>query len=109
MKLTYFFNSDGDAPFEEWFLGLDPIAASKVTTALVRLELGHTSSLKGIGGGVSEYRIDWGPGYRIYFGRDGDELIILLCGGTKRRQSADISRAQVLWAEYKRIKSNRRQ
>jgi len=57
-----------------------------------------------VGAGVLEYRIDFGPGYRIYFGRDGESIVILLGGGTKKRQSNDIQTAQILWKEYKRRK-----
>jgi len=69
---------------------------------LARLEQGNLSNAKGVGEGVLEYRIDWGPGYRVYFGRDGDTLVILLTGGTKRRQQRDIDAAKVLWTDYKR-------
>ncbi|KFL45909.1 hypothetical protein IL54_1321 [Sphingobium sp. ba1] len=72
-----------------------------MATAIVRLELGNLSNVKWIGGGLGEYRIDWGPGYRLYLGQDGDELIILFVGGTKKRQQADINRASVLLTEYK--------
>ena len=63
-------------------------------------ELGNTSRVKWIGT-IGEYRIDWGPGYRIYLAKDGEALIILLGGGTKQRQQADIDRAKALSAEYK--------
>ena len=68
------------------------------------MESGNTSNVKSVGGGVSECRIDTGPGYRIYFGSDGDTLIILLGGGTKDRQQRDIAAARELWQEYKRRK-----
>ena len=77
-------------------------AAAKVSVALVRLGQGNTSNAKSVGEGVLEYRIDWGPGYRVYFGRDGETLVILLTGGTKQRQQRDIERAKELWADYKR-------
>ena len=70
--------------------------------ALARLEQGNLSNVKPVGEGVLEYRIDWGPGYRVYFGRDGDVLVILLTGGTKKRQQRDIDTAQNLWSDYKR-------
>jgi putative addiction module killer protein len=73
-----------------------------VAVALARLEQGNLSNAKGVGEGVPEYRIDWGPGYRIYFGRDGDTLVILLTGGTKKRQQRDIDTAKALWADYRR-------
>lgn len=68
------------------------------------MERGNLSNVKGVGAGVHEYRLDFGPGYRVYFGRDGDTLIILLGGGTKKRQSNDIETAQDLWRTYKRRK-----
>ena len=67
-------------------------------------EMGNLSNAKGVGGGVLEYSIDFGPGYRIYFGRDGDALIMLLGGGTKARQQRDIEAAMALWREYRRSK-----
>ncbi len=73
-----------------------------MTIAVERLRLGNFSNVKGGGAGVQEFRIDWGPGYRLYFGRDSDKLVILLVDGTKRRQDRDVERAQELWAEYKR-------
>ena len=65
-----------------------------VATAVHRMEQGNFSNVKGVGAGVYEYRIDFGPGYRIYFGKDGDRLVILLAGGTKKRQDADITAAK---------------
>jgi putative addiction module killer protein len=75
-----------------------------VAIALVRMEQGNLSNAKGVGAGVTEYRINFGPGYRVYFGKDGDTLIILLGGGSKKRQRNDIEEAKVLWREYKRRK-----
>lgn len=66
----------------------------------MRLELGNLSRVKWIGG-IGEYRIDWGPGYRVYFAKDDDRLLILLGGGTKQRQQTDIERAKAMWTEYK--------
>ena len=70
-----------------------------------RLELGNFSNVKGVGAGVFEYRIDFGPGYRVYFGKDGDVLVILLGGGTKKRQDRDIATAQMRWKDYQKRKS----
>ena len=75
-----------------------------VTTALYRLGLGNFSNVKGVGRGVFECRVDFGPGYRIYFGKDGEQIVILLCGGSKLRQKNDIELAQKLWLDYKRRK-----
>ena len=69
------------------------------------MSLGNFSNAKGVGEGVLEYRIDYGPGYRAYFGKDGDRLVILVAGGTKKRQQADIKTAQARWAEYKKRKA----
>lgn len=79
-------------------------AAAKVTTAIIRMEQGNVSNVKGVGAGVFECRVDFGPGYRIYFGKDGDQIIILVAGGTKKRQQGDIHVAIVRWQDYKRRK-----
>ncbi len=93
--------------FEKWFNCLDARASAKVTTALYRLEQGNFSNVKPVGKGVLECKIDFGPGYRIYFGQDGDTLIILLGGGSKKTQSNDIRKAQLLWAQYKSDKERK--
>jgi putative addiction module killer protein len=80
------------------------MAAARITTAIRRLELGHVSNVKGVRAGVFEYRIDAGPGYRIYFGRDGAALV-LLSGGTKQRQDRDIAAARERWSDYKTRKA----
>jgi putative addiction module killer protein len=82
------------------FESFDKDAPSKPGTK--QLGQGNTSNAKSVGEGVLEYRIDWGPGYRVYFGRDGETLVILLTGGTKQRQQRDIEKAKELWADYKR-------
>ena len=102
LELRYYFSDDGKSPFEEWFSGLDATAAAKVSAALVRLEQGNLANVKTVGEGVLERRIDRGPGHRVYFGRDGDALVILLTGGTKRRQQRDIAAAKAAWADYQR-------
>jgi putative addiction module killer protein len=100
-ELKEYLDAKGRSPFKAWFDRLDTQAAAKVTVAVVRLQQGNVSNTKSVGGGVLEYRIDFGPGYRIYFGRDGDEIIILLGGGTKKRQQTDIERAKEHWQDYK--------
>jgi putative addiction module killer protein len=97
----------GKRPFTSWFDRLDPQAAAKVTVALTRIGLGNLSNAESLDGALFEYRIDFGPAYRIYFGRDGDEIIILLGGGTKKRQQQDIGTAQMRWADYKRRRKER--
>ena len=92
---------DGVSPFARWFTALNAQAALKVRTAIARMEAGNFSSAKSVGAGVSECRIDFGPGYRVYFGKDGHRLVILLGGGTKKRQQNDIDAARGCWANYK--------
>jgi len=100
-KVIEYLDGHGTSPFAKWFQKLDAVAAAKVATALYRMEQGNVSSLKPVGQGVAEYRIDFGPGYRIYLGQDGDTVVILLGGGTKKGQSADIRQAQQRWQDYK--------
>ena len=100
-KVVEYLGQDGSAPFSDWFMRLDPYVAARVTTALYRLEQGNLSHVKPVGQGVTEYRIDFGSGYRVYFGQDGSVLIILLGGGSKKGQSADIRLAQQRWRDYK--------
>jgi len=104
VEIREYLDRAGNSPFGVWFENLDAQAAAKVATALIRIENGNLSDVKSIGGGVVECRIHWGAGYRIYFGRDGNELIILLAGGTKRRQQRDIEDARMRWANYKQRK-----
>jgi putative addiction module killer protein len=102
LELRYYLTPDGRSPFENWFSSLDPAAAAKVTVAVARLEQGNLSNVKGVRRGVLEYRINFGPGYRVYFGLDGEVLVILLTGGTKKRQQRDIAAAIEMWADYRR-------
>ncbi len=95
---------DGVSVFGKWFSGLDAQSAAKAATALYRLEQGNLSNVKSVGQGVSEYKIDFGPGFRIYFGREGNTLVVLLGGGSKKTQSRDIRNAQTMWARYKKEK-----
>ncbi|MCY4128472.1 MAG: type II toxin-antitoxin system RelE/ParE family toxin [Gammaproteobacteria bacterium] len=94
MEILKFVDTRDESPFARRFDRLDEHAAAKVATALLRLEQGNQTNVKGAGGGVLEYRIDFGPGYRIYFGRDGDERIVLVGGGTKTRQQLDIEKSR---------------
>jgi putative addiction module killer protein len=104
IRIREFQDASGKSPFASWFDKLNPRAGAKVTVALTRLEQGNTSNVKSVGSGVHELRIDHGPGYRIYFGRQAKELIILLCGGTKARQQKDIETAKLRWSEFKKRK-----
>jgi putative addiction module killer protein len=104
IDIREYLGRDGRNLFGAWFDRLNAEAARWVTTAIYRLGLGNFSTVKGVGGGVYEYRIDFGPGYRIYFGKDGERIVILLCGGTKRRQQDDIALAGECWQDYKLLK-----
>jgi putative addiction module killer protein len=107
-EIRYYVAPNGLQPFAVWFADLEPVARAKVARAIVRLEQGNFSNVKSVGGGVLEYRIDFGPGYRVYFGRDGETLVILLTGGTKKRQQRDIDAAHAYWQDYKQSKRGRR-
>ena len=104
IEIRAYIDYEGGSPYAKWFNRLNAPAAAKVVTALVRMEQGNMSNTKSVGSGVFECRIDFGPGYRVYFGKDGDTLIILLGGGTKKRQQKDIQKARTIWKEYKRRK-----
>lgn len=99
---------NGISIFKKWFISLDAKTAAKVTTALYRLEQGNVSNVKSVGKGVSEYRIDLSTGHRIYFGREGNTLIILLGGSVKKTQDRDIRNAKLLWAQYKKDKEKKK-
>ena len=95
---------DGSISYKEWFDSLDAQAAAKVAIGKIRMELGNTWNVKWFSG-IGEYVIDWGPGYRIYLAKDGESLIVLFGGGTKKWQQADIERALALHIEYKARKA----
>ncbi|MCY4047499.1 MAG: type II toxin-antitoxin system RelE/ParE family toxin [Candidatus Dadabacteria bacterium] len=92
---------DGKSPFSDWLSKIDDNAARKVQRGISNMRQGNFSNAESVGQGVSEYKIHFGPGYRIYFGMDGENLVILLGGGTKKRQGRDIEMAKGLWREYK--------
>jgi putative addiction module killer protein len=98
----------GRSPFGQWFEKLEAVAAARITVALTRLASENYSNVKSVGAGVSECKLDFGPGYRVYFGKDGQKLIILLCGGDKKTQERDIAKARKYWQEYKERKKSGR-
>ena len=104
IELREYVDARGRSPYRDWLVRLDAAARARVIAAVLRMEGGNFSGAKAAGSGVSELRLEFGPGYRVYFGKDGDRLVILLAGGTKRRQQSDIEAAYGLWAEYKRRK-----
>lgn len=106
IEIREYINAAGHSAFARWFEALSAKAAAKVTAYLARIGNGNFSRVEGVGGGVFECRIDFGPGYRVYFGKDGERLVILLGGGEKKRQQRDIQEAHALWQEYKRRKKH---
>jgi putative addiction module killer protein len=104
IEVRHYLDPNGQSPFADWLIGLDDVASARVITALYRLELGNFSNVKGGGAGVFEIRCNFGPGYRIYFARDGETVVILLGGGTKKRQGRNIQCAIDCWAEYRKRK-----
>lgn len=105
MELKHYLTADGHDPFQAWLDATkkrDRQAAMRVLTRLNRLAIGNTGDNKAVGDGVMELRIDYGPGYRVYYARVGQRLIMLLIGGTKKRQQTDIEQAKAFLADYKR-------
>jgi putative addiction module killer protein len=109
VELRGYIDEDGNKLFAIGLDTLDATAAAKVTIALARMEQGNFSNAKSVGAGVHEYKVDFGPGYRIYFGKDSEAVVILVGGGTKKRQRKDIHAAQACWADYKRRKKQETQ
>jgi putative addiction module killer protein len=100
-RVLEYLDPKGRSPYARWFDGLNAEAAAKVASALYRLADGNFSNVKGVGGGVLERKIDFGPGYRIYFGKDGDTVVILLGGSSKQRQQEAIEAVKERWADYR--------
>lgn len=100
-EVLYYLTADGVAPFERWFFGLrDAKARAQVLTRIARAGFGNFGDHAAVGEGVCELRIDFGPGYRVYYGIDGDG-IVMLGGGDKSTQAGDIESAKVRWRDYK--------
>ncbi|MHB8447844.1 MAG: type II toxin-antitoxin system RelE/ParE family toxin [Rudaea sp.] len=97
---------DGSRPFDDWLISLrDVVAAQRIGARIARLRTGNFGDCKSVGGGVLELRIDHGPGYRVYFGKHGQTLVLLLCGGDKRTQARDILNARNYWHDWEANKS----
>ena len=105
VRVLEYVDAEGRSPYGTWFDGLNAPAAAKVAVALYQLAAGNRSNVKGVGSGVFERKIDFGPGYRIYFAKDGDSVVILLGGSTKQRQQHAIEAAKERWVAYRRRKS----
>lgn len=95
-----YLTADGRNPFREWLNALDVRVKARIQARVLRFEMGNLGDHKSVRGGVWEARLAFGPGYRIYFGKDGESVIVLLVGGEKGSQSQDISRAQGFWRAY---------
>jgi putative addiction module killer protein len=105
-EVVLFRSAAGAVPFEVWLNGLaDQRAVARVLARLARLRLGNLGDCKSVGQGVSELRVDYGPGYRVYFGQQGSRIVVLLCGGDKRTQARDIRQAMHYWQSYKASES----
>ena len=101
-KLVIYETSDGRRPFSEWLKKLkDRKARATIRARLERVQLGNLGNCESVGHGVHELKIYYGPGYRVYFGQDGDKLVVLLCGGDKKTQPTDVKRAHFFWEDYK--------
>jgi putative addiction module killer protein len=101
IRIVEYISGDGKNHFADWLAKIPAKHAVRVTEALYRMEFGNFGDHKSVGDGVMERRIFGNPAMRLYYGLDGKELVILLAGGTKRRQDKDIARAKALWAAYR--------
>jgi putative addiction module killer protein len=102
LRIVEYLDPRGRSPFARWFEGLNAEAAAKITAAVYQLGAGNWGNTKGVGGGIFERKVDFGPGYRIYFGKEGESLVILLGGSTKQRQQQAIEVARDRWTDYRR-------
>ena len=102
-EIRRYITPDGRIPFLEWYYSLrDRKTQYKIDTRLERVELGNLGNYRSVGEGVFELKINYGPGYRIYFGQIGTTIVILLCGGDKSTQQEDINKAKEYWADYEK-------
>lgn len=104
-EARYYIAASGRAPCEEWLENLkDRQGRAMIRARIRRLEIGNPGKYRPVGQGVMELKINFGPGYRVYYGEDGNSLVILLCGGDKSTQDRDIKKAQEFWSDYWRVK-----
>ena len=100
LDIKEYLTPEGESPFRKWLGELDRSVAARIQARVYRFELGNLGDTKRVGDGVFEARFDFGPGYRLYFGRHGRTIVVLLCGGDKTTQSRDIQKAKALWTDY---------
>ena len=106
VRLFIYETKEGRNPYSEWLEGLkDKRTKGVIRARLNRVRLGNFGDCKAVGEGVFEFKIDYGPGFRIYYGREGKEVVILLCGGVKKSQKQDIKKAKEYWADYRSRKN----
>ncbi len=107
LEVRHYLNEKGEPLFTHWLENLkDRQARAKIKVRIDRLRLGNFGDCRSVGNGVSELKIDFGPGYRVYFGKDGENLVILLLGGNKKSQAKDIQNAKKYWNQYKETKND---
>ena len=103
IEVHEYLTPDGKAPFSEWLNGLrDRKARARIMTRLNRVRLGNFGDCRPLGDSVFELRMMFGPGYRVYFGREDGRVVLLLCGGDKRTQRKDLIKARAAWMDYRR-------
>jgi len=100
LSVREYLTGDGRNPFREWLGTLDGTVKARVQARVLQFELGNLGDHKSVGAGVWEARLPFGPGYRLYFGKDGESIIVLLLRGAKASQGRDIRRAQEFWRDY---------
>lgn len=101
IEVLEYITKNGEAPLSGWLRDLDVAVWARIRTRIDRLERGNFGDAKALGGGIFELRLDFGPGYRVYYGRQGTKVVILLCGGDKGSQPSDIAKAKQYWADCK--------
>jgi putative addiction module killer protein len=106
LTVRQYVTADGKRPFLEWINSLTKAVGARIQLRVQRFELGNLGDHKHVGEGVWEARVMFGPGYRLYFGKDGDSIIVLLVGGDKGSQAKDIARAQGFWRDYLGVKKH---
>lgn len=102
-KLEEYLTEEGRSPFRDWLVGLRDVAGrARIRARLNRVRLGNFGDAKSVGDGVFEFRISFGPGYRVYFAKEASKVVLLLCGGDKGTQRRDIAKAKRFWLDHQR-------
>jgi len=102
IEILVYRTADGKIPYQNWLESIrDDRMRTRIRVRIDRLRLGNLGDTKSVGHGVHELRMHFGPGFRVYFGYDGQTIVVLLCGGDKSTQSRDIENALLYWNDYK--------